>query len=79
MSRKAFMHIYEVRRAKIIAESISFPMCCHSDDRGMGSLRERNRPMPSTAAAHMMPWIRVYDAAGNVAKTYMHAGESKKW
>jgi alkylated DNA nucleotide flippase Atl1 len=34
--------------------------------------------LPSIAAAHTMPWFRVYDAAGNVIETHEHAGDFKE-
>jgi hypothetical protein len=32
----------------------------------------------STAAVHIMPVIRVYDAAGNVIETHDHTGDFKE-
>jgi hypothetical protein len=33
---------------------------------------------PSFSAAHMMPWIRVCDEAGNVIETHEHKGDFKE-
>jgi hypothetical protein len=68
-------------RAKIIAASISFPMCCPTVVCGMPSL---------AAVRHAISYakfysrsqdavIRVYDEAGNVIETHEHNGDFKEW
>ena len=66
--------------AKIIAASISFPMCCHSVGFYMAS---RMRPAMQSAtrtfaADHIMLRFAFTMQPGNVIETHEHAGEFKE-
>jgi len=66
------MHTYEVRTRKdkrgvdLISDALPFGGLCMA-----GRTRRKTQSTTrSTAAVHMMPVIRVYDAAGNVIQSH---------
>jgi hypothetical protein len=44
-----------------------------------GSFTGTRLAMQNFTAAHIMPMIRVYDAAGNVIETHECKGDFKEW